>query len=77
MPIYSVIAGPLMDLTREEVEFEWSDKCQLVFDMLKYTLTSTTMGICVLDYPRYETPLILETDAGLKGLGAVLSHKYD
>ena len=41
--------------------------------MLKSKLTSTL----ILDYPRYDTPFILETDASLKGLGAVLSQKYD
>ena len=54
-------------------EFEWTPACQERFDQLKKALTEAL----VLAYPDYKKPFILETDASLKGLGAVLSQKGD
>ena len=50
-------------------EFQWTSACQEGFDQLKKVLTEAP----VLAYPDYSKPFILETDALLKGLGAVLS----
>ena len=55
----------------ELTEFVWSKECQEGFDALKHALTTSP----VLAYPDYTQPFILETDAFLKGLGAVLSQK--
>ena len=55
----------------ELTEFVWSKECQEGFDALKHALTMAP----VLAYPDYTQPFILETDASLKGLGAVLSQK--
>ena len=55
----------------ELTEFMWSKECQEGFDALKHALTTAP----VLAYPDYTQPFILETDASLKGLGAVLSQK--
>ena len=54
-------------------EFQWTPACQEGFDQLKKAL----MEAPVLAYPDYSKPFILETDASLKGLGAVLSQKGD
>ena len=48
--------------------FKWTAEHQESFNKLKGALTSAP----VLAYPNYEKPFILETDASLKGLGAVL-----
>ena len=55
----------------ELTEFMWSKECQEGFDALKHALTTAP----VLAYPDYTQPFILETDASLKGLEAVLSQK--
>ena len=55
----------------ELTKFTWSKECQEGFNALKHALTTAP----VLAYPDYTQPFILETDASLKGLGAVLSQK--
>ena len=55
----------------ELTEFVWSKECQEGFNALKHALTTAL----VLAYPDYSQPFFLETDASLKGLGAVLSQK--
>ena len=54
-------------------EFQWTPACQEGFNQLKKAL----MEAPVLAYPDYSKLFILETDASLKGLGAVLSQKGD
>ena len=51
--------------------FQWTDLHQESFEKLKLALTSAP----VLAYPDYSKPFLLETDASLKGLGAVLSQE--
>ena len=48
--------------------FEWTQLHQESFDRLKLALTSAP----VLAYPNYDKPFLLEMDASLKALGAVL-----
>ena len=48
--------------------FQWTELHQKSFEKLKLALTS----VPVLAYPDYSKPFLLETDASLKGLGAVL-----
>ena len=47
----------------------WTPECQASFEAIKDKLTTTP----VLGYADYSEPFILETDASLAGLGAVLS----
>ena len=53
--------------------FEWTPSHQDPFDRLKLVLISAP----VLAYWNYDKPFLLETDASLKGLGAVLSQEDD
>ena len=51
--------------------FEWTLEHQESFERLKHSLITAP----ILVYPNYEKPFLLETDASLKGLGAVLSQQ--
>ena len=53
--------------------FQWDDSCQQAFTQLKECLVSAP----VLVYPRFkaDVPFVLETDASVQGLGAVLAQK--
>ena len=53
--------------------FQWAPEHQESFDKLKEALISAL----ILSYPDYTKPFLLETDASLKGLGAVLSQEDD
>lgn len=48
-------------------------ECQAAFDALKHKLVEAP----VHTYPNFERSFILETDASIKGLGAVLLQKGD
>ena len=63
----------LPPLTLDLPPFRWDSEHQESFDRLKEALTSSP----ILAYPDYSKPFILETDASLKGLGAVLTQVDD
>ena len=71
IPQFSKIAGPLFNLTKKNSLFAWTSLCQETFDKLRKLLTSAP----VLVYPDFRVPFILETDASIAGLGAVLAQK--
>ena len=72
VPNFSVIAAPLNQLTKKNAQFEWTENCKISFERLK----SALMSAPVLVYPRFGpgNTFILEMDASIVGLGAVLSH---
>ena len=65
---FSYIAQPLTDLTRQDVAFIWSEKCQTAFEKLKEALCSPP----VLAYPDLTKPFILTTDASGTAIGYIL-----
>ncbi len=69
---FSTIAQPLHQLTRKDIAFTWSEECQTSFTTLKQHLTSTPVLALALD-----KAFVVETDASIKGLGAVLSQLQD
>ena len=62
------MAAPLTWLTRKEVKFEWSDKCEQSFEELKRRLTIAP----VLTIPSGSRGFSIYSDASLHGLGCVL-----
>ena len=68
---FAAIAQPLHWLTQKGDHFQWSVECQQAFETLKQLLTSAS----VLAYPQVEDPFVLETDASILGLGAILSQQ--
>ena len=73
IPSFAKIAHPLHALTRKDMQFEWTQECQEAFETLKKKLTSAP----VLGYPRFDASFVLETDASIDGLGAVLSQTQE
>ena len=68
---FAKIAQPLHRLTAKDVPFDWSSDCETAFSTLKDKLVSPP----VLAYRRFDEAFTLETDASIRGLGAVLSQK--
>ena len=66
---FATKARPLTKLTGKNVKFYWTDECQDAFDSLKQALLTAP----VLGYPDPALHYILDTDASLSGVGAVLS----
>lgn len=64
-------AAPLHSLTRKNAPFQWTEECQLAFETLKKKLLSAP----VLVYPNFDLSFVLETDASVRGVGAVLSQR--
>ena len=71
VPDFAKVAGPLHALTKKDVPFLWTEKCQEAFCELKRLLTESPL----LVYPDFTKPFVLETDASGAGLGAVLAQK--
>lgn len=66
---FANVALPLHQLTRKEVKWNWTQECQDAVDLQKGKLVSSP----ALVYPDFDHDFVLETDACVKGLGAILS----
>ncbi|GJR84084.1 putative reverse transcriptase domain-containing protein [Tanacetum coccineum] len=62
------MAKPMTKLTQKKVKFEWGDKQEIVFQLLKQKLYSAL----ILALPEGSEDFIVYCDASIKGLGAVL-----
>ena len=65
---YAKISEPLVHLTKKNVRFEWTDKQQTAFDLLKNALVSDH----VMAHPQTDKPYLLYTDACDYAIGAIL-----
>jgi TolA-binding protein len=70
---FSKIAAPMTELLKKDIPFTWTERQQKAFDHLKDCLVKAP----ILQYPNFEKPFVLYTDASGTGLGAVLSQKDD
>ena len=65
---FSRIALPMTQLTHKGVKFEWTDKCEKSFQLLKRKLVTAP----ILALPSGEDGFEIYSDASGKGLGCVL-----
>ncbi|GJU33051.1 putative reverse transcriptase domain-containing protein [Tanacetum coccineum] len=68
---FSKIAKPMTKLTQKKVKFEWGDKQEAAFQLLKQKLCSAP----ILALPEGSEDFIVYYDASIKGLGAVLMQR--
>ena len=59
-------------MTREDIDFQWTNSCDVAFQHLKQCLVSCP----VLAYPKFDENFALEADASVMGLGAVLAQRH-
>ena len=57
--------------SQKDHQLEWTEIMNHSFNELKHRITSNPVVVC----PNFDLPFILQTDASLKGLGAVLAQK--
>ena len=62
---FSALAYPIKSLQRKGVKFEWTEKCQNIFEQLKLTLTTTL----ILKIPDPDQEFVVCTDVCGEGLG--------
>ncbi|KAL6325175.1 hypothetical protein AAG906_023020 [Vitis piasezkii] len=70
---FSKIAKPLCELLVKDAKFEWDDKCQRSFELLKQFLTSAP----IVRAPNWELPFEVMCDSSDYGIGAVLGQRED
>ncbi|GJS73462.1 putative reverse transcriptase domain-containing protein [Tanacetum coccineum] len=68
---FSKIAKPMTKLTQKKVKFEWGDKQEAAFQLLKQKLCSAP----ILALPEGSEDFIAYCDASKKGLGAMLMQR--
>nr|GFB57045.1 putative reverse transcriptase domain-containing protein [Tanacetum cinerariifolium] len=68
---FSKIAKPMTKLTQKKVKFEWGDKQEAAFQLLKQKFCSAL----ILALPEGSEDVIVYCDASNKGLGAVLMQR--
>ena len=70
---FASVAAPLTRLLEKNCIFQWTPAAQHSFSILKHRLTPSP----VLAFPDFQKEFILDTDASLTGIGAVLSQIED
>ncbi|GJZ09724.1 putative reverse transcriptase domain-containing protein [Tanacetum coccineum] len=65
---FSKIAKPMTKLTQKKVKFDWDDKAEIAFQLIKQKLCSAP----ILALPKGSEDFIVYCDALIKGLGVVL-----
>ncbi|GJY48254.1 putative reverse transcriptase domain-containing protein [Tanacetum coccineum] len=68
---FSKTAKPITKLTQKKVKFDWRDKLEKAFQLIKQKLCSAT----ILALPEGSEDFITYCDASIKGLGVVLMQR--
>ncbi|GKA13242.1 putative reverse transcriptase domain-containing protein [Tanacetum coccineum] len=68
---FSKIAKSMTKLTQKKVKFDWGDKQEIMFQLIKQKLCSAP----ILALPEGSEDFIVYCDASIKGLGAVLMQR--
>jgi 8-oxo-dGTP pyrophosphatase MutT (NUDIX family)/predicted aspartyl protease len=68
---FAQLADPLYKLLKKDTVYEWTDLQQQAFENLREKLTQAP----VVQYPDFNRPFLLYTDASQIGIGAVLAQK--
>ncbi|GJV77700.1 putative reverse transcriptase domain-containing protein [Tanacetum coccineum] len=68
---FSKIAKPMTKLTQKKIKFDWSDKAETAFQLIKQKLCS----VPILALPEGNEDFVAYCDASIKGLGAVLMQR--
>ena len=66
--LFCRMAAPLTNLTKKDIPFSWNKTCQKAFEQIKHAL----MHAPVLALPDFFLPFVVECDASIEGIGAVL-----
>nr|GEY85608.1 reverse transcriptase domain-containing protein [Tanacetum cinerariifolium] len=69
--VFSMIARSMTKLTQKKVKFEWGDKQEEAFQIIKQKLCSAL----ILALPEGSEDFVVYCDASIKGLGAVLMQR--
>ena len=73
VPRFADLSRPLTNLTQQNVEFEWTEKCQKSFDNLRELLIKYP----ILQYPDPNKDYTLFTDVSKFGYAGVLMQEYE
>ena len=68
IPNLATIIAPLTAMTSKKVAFKWTTECSTAFEKSKQLLAQK----CLLNYPNFELPFEIMTDASDFGIGAVV-----
>jgi hypothetical protein len=68
IPNYSSVTEPINRLLKKDTKFNWCTDCEQSFNKIIYLLTHPP-----LRFPNFKKRFILQTDASVTGLGAVLA----
>lgn len=69
---YTEIMLPFYELLKADSKFDWDDRCEKSFEILKRKIAEEV----TLAHFNPKIPIILTCDASQKGIGAILSHRF-
>ena len=73
---FSIVAQPLYNLLRKNVEFVWTEDCSDAMEELKESLTNAP-ALSTLNYTEDAREIVLAVDASGEGWGAILQQEKE